>query len=187
MISTITEPEKLEVLLDIITGYQKQLTRSILESGCKGVRFTDDWGIQTSLFISPELWRKYIKPRMKILFDIVKEYNGLVFQHSCGHMEEIVQDLIEIGCDVLDPFQPGANDIFRLKEEFGSRLSFMGGLDTQSYLSFGSPEEVKHEVKKVLTIMGKEGGYIAAPSHTITIPEKNRIAMIDAIDEINQR
>ena len=158
-----------------------------LESGCEGVRFTDDWGMQTSLFISPELWRKYIKPRMKILYDIVKEYKGLVFQHSCGRIEKIVQDLIEIGCDVLDPLQPAANNIFKLKEVFGSRLCFMGGLDTQSYLSFGSPEEVKREVKKVLTIMGKDGGYIAAPSHTITIPVKNRSAMIDAIDEINQR
>ena len=187
LISTITEPENLETLLDIITDYQKQLTRSILESGCEGVRFTDDWGMQTSLFISPILWRRYIKPRMKILYDIVKEYKGLVFQHSCGNIEKIVQDLIEIGCDVLDPLQPAANDIFKLKEVFGNRLSFMGGLDTQSYLSFGSPEEVKHKVKKVLSIMGKDGGYIAAPSHTITIPAKNRLAMIDAIDEINRR
>ena len=185
LMSTILESKKLEILLDKIIYYQTLFTNSIMKAGCQGVRFTDDWGMQTSLFIAPEQWRKYIKPRMKSLYDIVKKYNGFVFQHSCGHIEEIVPDLIEIGCDVLDPCQPAANDIYRWKEKYGNLLSFMGGLDTQSYLSFGTPIEIKREVKKVLSIMGENGGFIAAPSHTITIPDMNKKAMIDAINEIN--
>ena len=145
----------------------------------------DDWGIQNSLFIGPPQWREFIKPRMKELYGVVKEYEGFVFQHSCGHLKEIMPDLIEIGLDVLDPCQPGANDIFSWKEQYGDRLSFMGGLDTQTYLSFGTPQEVKQAVKKVISVMADEGGYIAAPSHTINIPKENKQAMVEAIKEWN--
>jgi uroporphyrinogen decarboxylase len=104
-----------------------------------------------------------------------------VFQHSCGHIEEIVPDLIDIGVDVLDPCQPACNDIFAWKRDFGDRLSFMGGLDTQTYLSFGTPDEVESSVRRVVGIMAAGGGYIAAPSHTITVPEANREAMLRGI------
>ena len=145
----------------------------------------DDWGIQTTRLLSPDQWRKYIKPRIKILYDIVKKYDRLVFQHSFGHIEDIIHDLIEMGCDVFDPCQPAANDIFKWKREYGNDLNFMGGLDTQTYLSLGTPEEVKREVKNVLSIMGKGGGYIPAPSHTINLPKANVKAMTDAIYEVN--
>lgn len=184
--ATVLEPEKLERLLDKITQYQVSFTKALMEAGCDGVRFTDDWGMQNTMFISPIQWCKLIKPRIKMLYDIVKGYNGLVFQHSCGHIEEIVPDLIEIGVDVLDPCQPAANDIFNWKKAYGKQLSFMGGLDTQGYLSFGTIEEVKREVKKVAEVMAEGGGYIAAPSHTIGIREENRLAMIEAINEINR-
>jgi uroporphyrinogen decarboxylase len=180
-------PERVELLLDRIGAYQKLLTRAIMRSEVAGIRFTDDWGMQSSLFIPPELWRTLIKPHLKELYAIVKEYGGLVFQHSCGHIGEIVPDLIELGLDVLDPCQPAANDIFQWKKDFGNRLSFMGGLDTQGYLSFGTPAEVRREVGQVLALMARRGGYIAAPSHTIHIPEENRLAMVGAIEEYNAR
>lgn len=182
LMATLLEPEKLEILLDSITDYQKLHTRAVMEVGVAGVRFTDDWGMQTGMFISPEQWRRFIKPRVRALYEIVEEYGGIVFQHSCGHIEEIVPDLIEMGCDVLDPAQPSANDIYRWKREYGDRLVFMGGIDTQTFLSFGAPEEVRRETKKVLAAMGEGGGYIAAPSHTIHIPEPNQQAMIEAIN-----
>lgn len=180
-------PEKLEVLLDKIVAYGQRLTEALMDAGVAGIRFTDDWGTQTALFMSPPSWRRLIKPRLKRLYDTVKERGGLVFQHSCGRIEAIVPDLIEIGLDVLDPCQPAANDIFGWKRRYGDRLSFMGGLDTQSYLSFGKPQEVETEVARVVSVMSEGGGYIAAPSHTITIPEANRTAMMTAISKINQQ
>ena len=186
LMATALEPQQLEMLLDKILDYQEMLTQAIMKSGISGVRFTDDWGMQSTLFISPEKWRKLIKPRLSRLYRVVKQRGGIVFQHSCGHIEEIVPDLIEIGIEVLDPCQPEANDIFKWKHDYGDQLTFMGGLDTQRYLSFGTPKEVKENVKKVLSIMGKGGGYIAAPSHTITISEENRKAMVEVIDEIRK-
>lgn len=184
--SIVLNPCKLKTLLHKILDYQINLTRAIMASGISGIRFADDWGIQNTLLIKPDMWRELIKPGMKKLFNITKEYDGLVFHHSCGHIEEIVPDLIEIGLDVIDPCQPASNDVYGWKEKYGDRLSFMGGLDTQGYLSFDKPESVKKKVKEFVTFMSRGGGYIAAPSHTISIPEENRRAMIEAIGEINK-
>lgn len=187
LMACVTDPDAVHALLEKITGYQRRLTRAMMESGAAGVRFTDDWGMQNALFIHPAQWRAFMKDRLRSLYDIVKEYDGLVFQHSCGHIEEVVPDLIEIGLDVLDPCQPQANDIFRWKREYGDRLSFMGGLDTQTYLTFGRPAEIRSTVGDVISIMSDGGGYIAAPSHTITLPEENRRAMVDGIADVNSR
>ena len=184
-VGLLLNPGRLHLLFDKLADYQAQLARAIMKSGVAGIRFTDDWGIQNSLYIKPDHWRAFIKPRLRKLYGIVKDYGRFVFHHSCGHIEEIVPDLIGIGLDVLDPCQPRANDIFFWKREYGNDLSFMGGLDTQGYLSFGTPEEVRSAVKEVISTMGKGGGYIAAPSHTISIPEANRRAMVEAIGEVN--
>ena len=181
LMAYVAEPEWMHALLDVITAFQVQLAHAIMKSGIAGIRFTDDWGTQKAMFISPDQWRTFIKPRQRRINEIVKQYGGYVFQHSCGHIEEIVPDLIEIGVDVLDPCQPACNDIFRWKREYGDRLSFMGGLDTQGYLSFGTPDEVEASVRGVVEIMAMGGGYIAAPSHTITVPEANREAMLRGI------
>lgn len=187
LMAVALEPEKVELLLDKIAAYQCRLTGALMDAGVAGVRFTDDWGTQTSLFISPAAWRRLIKPRLAMLYQIVKSRGGLVLQHSCGRIEDIVPDLIEIGLDVLDPCQPAANDIFAWKRKYGSRLTFMGGLDTQGYLSFAAPSEVETAVGQVISVMAAGGGYIAAPSHTITIPEENRTAMQRAIDAFNEK
>ncbi len=187
LMAVALEPEKVEVLLDKITAYQRLLTQALMNAGVSGVRFTDDWGTQTALFMSPHSWRRLIKPRLKTLYDTVKEGGGVVFQHSCGHIDEIVPDLIEIGLDVLDPCQPAANDIFEWKRKYRDDLTFMGGLDTQGYLSFGTPDKVKADVTEVLSVMAEGGGYIAAPSHTITIPETNREAMVRTIEVFNHQ
>ena len=125
LMGLITNPKQTHLLLDKILDYQIKLTRCIMESGVAGVRFTDDWGIQNSLFISPAQWREFIKPLMKEMYMVVKEYDGIVFQHSCGHLKEIMPDFIEIGLDVLDPCQPSANDIFSWKEQYGNSLKVL--------------------------------------------------------------
>ena len=177
--------DQLGILLDKVVAYQVRLTEAIMDAGVDGVRFTDDWGMQHTLFINPGLWRELFKPRLQRAYDVVKRYDGVVMQHSCGCISAIMPDLVELGVDVLDPCQPQSNDIFQWKRRYGKRLTFMGGLDTQTYLTFGVPEAIKVRVKEVLTIMSRGGGYIAAPSHTITLPPANRQAMIDAINEFN--
>ena len=186
LMAAAAEPDRLALLLDRVAEYQQDLTRAIARAGVDSIRFTDDWGMQQRLFLRPEQWRRLIKPRLQVLYRIAKSFGCFVFQHSCGHIDEIVPDLIEIGLDVLDPCQPQSNDIFRWKREYGSVLSFMGGLDTQGYLSLGTPAQVRASVREVVAVMGGGGGYIAAPSHTITIPPANRQAMLDGIADANE-
>jgi uroporphyrinogen decarboxylase len=186
LMAFLTDAPKMHQLLDILTEFQIKLAHAVMKSGVAGMRFTDDWGMQNSLFIHPDQWRTFIKPRLKKIYDVVKAYQGFVFQHSCGHIDEIVPDLIEVGTDVLDPCQPKSNDIFRWKKEYGGQLSFMGALDTQGYLSFGTPEAIRTSVRQVLRIMGQGGGFIAAPSHTISLPEENKRAMEETIKEFSQ-
>jgi len=181
LMAFLAEPERMHALLDVMTVFQVELAHAIMRSGVAGIRFTDDWGTQNALFIHPDQWRAFIKPRQRRVNDVVKQYGGYVFQHSCGHIEEIVPDLIEMGVDVLDPCQPASNDILRWKRDYGERLSFMGGLDTQGYLTFGTPDEVEPAVSRVVEFMARGGGYIAAPSHTITLPDANRQAMLRGI------
>jgi uroporphyrinogen decarboxylase len=185
MIALFDAREELDQLIEKIFVYNMKLTNALLDSGVAGIRFTDDWGMQDRLFISPEDWRFFFKERYRKLYKTVKERGGIVFQHSCGCIESIMDDIVELGVDVLDPVQPQANNIFTLKKNYGSKITFMGGLDTQSWLSFSTPEEVYRETLKVLEIMSVNGGYIAAPSHTITIPKENKAAMLHAIDEFN--
>jgi uroporphyrinogen decarboxylase len=185
LVAVALQPDKLAALLDRIVEYALRQTHALMDAGVAGIRFTDDWGTQEALFISPASWRRLIKPRLKRLYDAVNQRHGLVFQHSCGRIDAIVPDLIEIGLDVLDPCQPAANDIFQWKRRYGDRLSFMGGLDTQGYLSFGAAGDVEARVAEVVSVMADGGGYIAAPSHTIAIPPANREAMLRAIDTIN--
>ncbi|MCL6087988.1 MAG: hypothetical protein M1475_06210 [Actinobacteria bacterium] len=185
-IDILKNTQKVEILLDKITEYHINLTESMMKSGIDGIRFCDDWGTQSAMFLNPDLWRKIIKPRMEKLYKAVKKYGGIVWQHSCGHIEEIIPDLIETSVDIIDPCQPAANDVLMWKKVYGKKLTFLGGIDTQSYLSFGTPAEVKVKVKEFIKYMSEGGGYIAAPSHTISIPEDNKKAMIEAIKEINQ-
>jgi uroporphyrinogen decarboxylase len=185
LIEILLSKKKVEKLFDIITDYQAKLVDVMMSTGLDGIRFCDDWGMQTKMFLHPELWRETVKPRIKILYDLVKKHEGIVWQHSCGHIEEIVPDLIEMGVDILDPCQPAANDVIFWKKLYGNKLSFLGGLDTQGYLSFSSPYEVRLKVKEFVRHMSVGGGYIAAPSHTISIPKENELAMIEAINEVN--
>ena len=142
----------------------------------------DDVASQQSMMLSPESWRTLIKPHLKRVFDVGKSHGLRVAYHCCGALRPIIPDLIEIGMDVLNPVQsncPGM-DPFELKREFGKDLAFMGGLDTQGILPFGSETEVRRTTAQLIDHMTADGGgYILAASHTIPpeTPDANIFAM----------
>ena len=142
---------------------------------------SDDYGWQNSLIISPEDWRKFIKPFLKEIVELAKKKNKITLLHSCGKISSIVSDFIEIGIDILHPIQPEANNIFMLKKEYGKHITLNGGLSTQKLLKVGTPKMIKEEIKKLKDIMGNGGGYILEPGITIQgdVPLENLIAMIE--------
>jgi uroporphyrinogen decarboxylase len=161
--------KEINYLLDGITEFQIEVSKKILKLNLvDGLHTGDDFGSQRSLIMSPDTWRKFFKKRYKRIWEIYKEKNLPVMHHSCGNIMEIIEDLIEIGLDVLTPIQPEAMDPELLFKKFGKKLSFLGGISTQHILPFGSPKEVKNEIINRIRVLGRNNGYIIAPSHEVT-------------------
>jgi len=131
----------------------------------------DDVGMQESTYISPDMYRKFVKPRKKRLFDFIhSRTRAKIFYHSCGSVYDLVPDFIEEGVDILNPIQRSAAkmDIRRLKREFGKDLAFWGGgIDVQSQLPFSSLEEIDDIVRETIDTMAPGGGFVFFPSHNI--------------------
>ena len=126
-----------------------------------------------------------MKPYHKAMIDRIKSVtDARIYFHSCGAIFPLIEHLIDIGVDVLNPIQPLAKgmDAEALKKTYGDRITFCGGLDVQKLLPTGSIEEIRAEVKRVIEILGKNGGYIFAPSHNIQgdVPPQNVVAIFDA-------
>lgn len=145
------------------------------------IAFGDDFSSQQNMLLSPEHWRKFFKPVWKKLFEKAKNRGYKVFFHSCGSVFGIIEDLIEIGLDVLYPLQPKAvnMDITLLRKKFGKNLSFYGGIDVQELLPFGTTTEIKKEVEKYKGNFSLNGGYVLSTSHVIMedVPVDNVIAL----------
>ncbi len=144
-----------------------------------------DYGSQNGLLISREMFCRYFKPLYEKFYrEIKKNFDVKIFFHSCGSVVDLIPDLMEMGVDILDPIQTSAAgmDIAVLKEKYGKQLVFNGAIDIQSMLPYLSAEEVKKEVKRICTVLGKDGGYILAPTHLIQpdTPVENIIAMYEA-------
>jgi len=150
-----------------------------------GVLLGSDWGTQLDLIMSPQTWQEMIRPGEQREYDLVHGYGKDVWVHSCGNVERIIPSLIEMGLDVLNPIQPETMDLASLKREYGGKLAFWGGISTQRVLPFGTPDEVKREVRRVSDLMSAGGGYILAPSQEIQddVPPENVLALLEAARE----
>jgi len=150
-----------------------------------GVLLGSDWGSQLDLLMSPDSWQELIRPGEQREYDLIHEHGKDVWIHSCGCVEKIIPSLIEMGVDVLNPVQPEAMDIGKLKDDFGDKLTFWGGISTQQALPFGTPEEVKTEARRVRDLMSKGGGYVYAPGQEIQddVPPENMLALVEAARE----
>ena len=142
----------------------------------------DDFGTQKGPFISPELFREAIAPWYKKRIAMTREMtDAYYFHHSCGSVFRLIPDILDMGVDILNPIQPGAVEMEpeRLKDAYGDRLTYWGGIDEQNLLTKGTPEEVKKETARVLNIMNRDGGYVLAASHNIQpdVPPENVVAM----------
>ena len=170
-------------LFDRILDYDLVVTRAALTFPIDAMRFGDDWGQQQGLIMGPALWRQFIKPRVARLYALVKAAGKRVFIHCCGKVQEILPDLIEIGVDVFNPFQPEVMDVAAIKALYGDRLSFFGGISTQKTLPYGTPRQVREEVRCLCSTIGNSGGYIASPAHDIPADARpeNMAAMIDEL------
>lgn len=179
--SMITVPEATEKFFEKIGDYFCRLVDIALEYDFDGIY---DWGQQHGLIMGLEHWRHYIKPQMARLYKKVKDKGLFVFQHSCGDCHELFPDLIEIGLDCYQTFQPEVYDVREMKKLYGDRLAFWGGISTQQCLPYATPEQVKEEIVKLYHQLHEGGGYILAPTHALAfdVPPENILAMIEVFN-----
>ena len=176
------EPDFVDQLLHGLADYILQTMAVLFERFTfDGIALSDDYGTQRSLLISPDAWRRFVKPRLADIFAAAKRAGRTVMLHSCGNVRAVVPDLVELGLDILHPVQPEALDVVELKRQFGSQLTFCGGLGTQDILVHAWPQRIRDEVHRLKRDLGAGGGYILEPGITIQadVPLENTLALID--------
>ena len=175
-------PAFVRELLNTIADFDIAQVREALKYDIDGVYFGDDWGQQRGLQMGPRLWREFIYPVLRRLYAAVHESGRYVFIHSCGDVDELFDDLVGIGVNCFNPFQPEVMDVAALHRQYRGRLAFHGGLSTQRTLPYGSVEDVRRETERLLA-MGRAGGYIFAPAHDVEgdVPLENMLAFLDVV------
>ena len=158
-------------LLDETSNYHLEVAKNMAKMGVDMIWLGDDMGEQSSLLISPELWREYFKPRMaKIIMELKKIKPDIkIAYHSDGCVYDIIPELIEIGIDVLNPIQTECMNPEILKEKYGDKLCFFGGISVQSTLPLGTFHDIKKEYAWLKNSLGKNGGWICAPTHHVQL------------------
>ncbi len=177
--------DRCELLIDKLRTVNLAKIRYLTEAGVDVLRIGDDVGTQNGMMFSPDLWRGLFKPVLRDYFALAKQINPevLIWYHSDGDIREIIPDLIEIGLDILNPVQPECMDPVELKRAYGRDLSFWGTIGTQSVMPFGTPQEVRDTVKRMIDDVGRDGGLCLAPTHVLEpeVPLANIEAFVDAI------
>jgi uroporphyrinogen decarboxylase len=155
------EPEDLNLLADIVFGFEEKIISQLKSYEFDGVAFYDDWGTQSNLIISPAMWRSFFKPRYKKQFEFAHK-NGLdVYFHSCGYIYDIIPDLIEIGVDMLNISQPNLYSIENLSKDFGGKTCFVCPVSYQTTAITGNKDDIFKEAKRLIDNLGKfDGGFI---------------------------
>jgi uroporphyrinogen decarboxylase len=182
-----TKPKVVHDLLDKITDYRVAYARKVVEMGFKVAHHGDDLGTQQGTLFSRQMFREFVLPRLKRAWQPYNDAGIPIILHSCGCLIDFLPDLIGIGLRVLEPVQP-CMDLARLKREFGKDLVFWGGIDTQTFLPFGTPQEVKQMARETIRTLGKGGGHIIGPSQEVMndVPIANVKALVETIVEERQ-
>lgn len=184
MIDLILNEEIAHAICENITRIRIRQARLYAKAGVDIIRLGDDIVSQQGLMMSPEVYDTFFKPRLKKIIRAAKEENPdvIIFMHSCGKVEDVIDDFIEAGVEVLNPLQPECNDLKMIGAKYKDRLSFWGGIGVQLTMPFGSPEEVTAKVNETNDVLGKEGCYLLAPAHILdpSIPWDNVMAYIEA-------
>ena len=193
LLDLVYQPEIAEYIFQRLTEFYLEYARRTFEAAGAGLDIFmtgDDFGTQTGLFMSPAMWRRFLRPGFKAFIELGKRYGCKVAHHSCGSIKPIIPDLIECGLDVLNPIQPEAHDMAcpELKRLFGERLSFHGSLSIQRTLPFGTPEQVRNEVRERFEALGPGGGFIFCTAHNIQAdtPLSNVEALFEAYKDIGR-
>ena len=193
LIDLLAERQRIAELADRVVAYDLAVIRNISQrfpGQIHGFFFTDDWGTQRATFISPELWRDFFKPRYARIFQAIHDAGWHVWMHSCGKVNELLDDLIDIDLDVINLDQPLVLGIEEIGDRFAGRLCFSSLCDIQRTLPRGNAEDIRHEAQLLLEHWATDGGgfiltNIGYASEEIGSVDENSRMMIDAFQAVD--
>ena len=179
-------PAFVRELFEVIADYNLEQVEEALKFDIDAVYFGDDWGQQRGLQMSPAMWRAFLKPVLARMYGYVRARGKYVMIHSCGDVDELFDDLVEIGVNCFNPFQPEVMDVTALMQRYRGRMAFHGGLSTQRTLPYGTVEDVRRETRRLLQA-GADGGYIFSPAHAVEgdVPLENMLAFLEVVQSQN--
>ena len=189
LMDMVLNPSFVDALLDRILEYNLAVIEQMIEYPVDAIYFGDDWGQQRGLIMGPKHWRRFIKPRLAQMYARVKAAGKYIIQHSCGAIQELFPDLIELGLDIFNTFQPEVMDVDWVKREYGAHLTFYGGISTQQALPWMDVPTLKAHIREMIQRIGRGGGYIVAPTHAIPrdVPPENIVAFIEVVRDEQPR
>lgn len=181
------EDEKAVFLLDKITDLACFRAEKYAAAGADVIAVGDDIGMQNTIMMSKSMYATWLQPRLKRVIDAARaaKPDVIIQYHSCGHVTELIPELIEAGIDVLNPVQSECMDVLEVFAEYRDLLSFNGSVGTQTTMPFGTPREIKDTVKRNLDAVGARGGLLCCPTHMLEpeVPWENIEAYVEACGE----
>ncbi len=184
MADMMADDDRATLLLDRVTALAAERARVYARAGVDVISLGDDIGMQHTIMMSLDLWRTWLKPRLAAVIRAAREIKPdvLIFYHSCGYVIPFIDELIEVGVDILNPVQPECMAFADVHAKYGGRISYWGTIGTQHVLPFGSPDEVRETVLANLRLCGAQGGIVVGPTHVVEpeVPWENLVAMKEA-------
>ncbi|MGQ8334953.1 uroporphyrinogen decarboxylase family protein [Sunxiuqinia sp. A32] len=159
-------PDFVHQLMEKIADYNIAMIEKALTYDIDAVYFGDDWGQQHGLIMGIDTWQEFLYPQIQRMYKKVRDAGKYVMIHSCGDVDELFPLLVDAGLNCFNPFQPEVMDLEEILPMYRGKLAFHGGLSMQKTLPFGTPEDVRSESEKLIEL-GKQGGYIFSPSHSV--------------------
>ena len=180
-----TQPDFACACLDRIKNTKKVVAQRLAQAGVDVIIYGDDVAMQTGMMMSPDIWREFLKPRLKEVLDAAHEVNPncLCYYHTDGDARAIIPELIEIGVDILNPVQPECMDPIEIYRKYKDKVAFWGGIGTQTTMPFGSVEDVKEKVSELINLTKESGRFVIAPTHLLEpeVPLENIFAFVETL------
>jgi uroporphyrinogen decarboxylase len=174
-------PTRVDALFSRINVFETTVARRYLDLGVEAAWIADDYGMNSGLAFSPELWRRFIRPHLRSLVDVYHDTGAMVILHSCGNVTDLIDDFLELGIDVLDPLQPNCNELSRIRERTAGRICLCGGVEASTLLA-GDTRRTLASTSRRIEQLGKDGGYIVGPDDEWDFPANTHAAMLDAVE-----